>query len=73
MATRREKHNSRKKTLPKVTFNYGMEFEMALRLILGDKADHSAGGNLIPSFTRGYLLQVTKKLWDRVDNIVTMD
>ena len=55
------------------THNYGMELEMVLTLILGDKADHKAGGNLIPSCTRAYLLQVAKKLRDRVDNIVTMD
>jgi hypothetical protein len=57
----------------KETHNYGMEFEMVLRLILGDKANHTAGGNLIPSRTKAYLLQVAKKLKDRVDNIVTMD
>lgn len=73
MASRRKIYDLTEKTFPKVTFNYGMELEMALRLILGDKADHSAGGNLIPSFTRAYFLQVTKKLRDRVDNIVTMD
>ena len=73
MTPRRKKLISADGPFRNGTHNYGMELEMVLTLILGDKADHTAGGNLIPSRTRAYLLQVAKKLRGRVDNIVTMD
>ena len=57
----------------KFTFIYSMEFEEGMQQILGHRANHAADLAGSPSAAKKLLLQATKKLSTRVDEIVTMD
>ena len=57
----------------KYTFMNSMDFEDGMRQILGYRAYHSADLAGSPSAARKLLLEATRKLSTRIDEIVTMD
>ena len=52
-------------------FNGGMDFELTMRLFLGDKAYHIAGQESHDKYRREWLLKAAKKILLRVDAIET--
>lgn len=52
-------------------FNVGMNFELTMRLFLGEKAYHIAGQEANEKYRREWLKKATKKMLRRVDAIET--
>ena len=52
-------------------FNGGMDFELTMRLFLGDKAYHIAGQESHDKYRREWLLKAAKRILRRVDAIET--
>jgi len=57
----------------KPRFKYSMNFEFAMREILGDKAYHSAASASNPMCIKKICKKALNKIKERIDNIVTMD
>jgi len=57
----------------KPRFKYSMNFELAMREILGDKAYHSADSAGNPTSIKKICKKALNKIKERIDNIVTMD
>ena len=51
--------------------NPGMEFELSMRILFGDKASHIAGQHLDPVDRRKWLTKALREVTKRVDDIAT--
>jgi hypothetical protein len=53
------------------TMDTGMDFEITMRLLFGDKADHIAGSNYIPKFRNKWLQKAIRRITRDVNDLDT--